>query len=135
MAVYGRHVCLGRAGRFLLALFTLSAAALLLVAPRARADETLVACGLSPNKVFAPTTAAGFYLTQSCGVPNAQLSIAPASTAGGARAFWAADAPSGLLIDQATASSVDAYGINTSGSGYGGRVFLGPGRQRWRDGV
>jgi hypothetical protein len=126
MAVYGRQVCLGRVWRLLLALCTCSAAALLLAAPRARADETLVACGLSPNNVFAPSTAAGFYLTQSCGVPNAQLSIAPASTTGGARAFWAADAPSGLLIDQATASSVDAYGINTSGSGYGGGYFWGP---------
>jgi hypothetical protein len=126
MAVYGRQVCLGRIWRLLLALCTCSAAALLLAAPRARADETLVACGLSPNNIFAPSTAAGFYLTQSCGVPNAQLSIAPASTTGGARAFWAADAPSGLLIDQATASSVDAYGINTSGSGYGGGYFWGP---------
>jgi hypothetical protein len=126
MAVSGRQVCLGRLWRLLLALLTLSAAALLLVAPRARADETLVACGLSPNNVFAPNAAAGFYLTQSCGVPNAELLIAPSSTAGGTRAFWVADAPSGLLIDQATASSVDAYGINTSGSGYGGGYFWGP---------
>lgn len=97
-------------------------------AATARADETVNAdCGLYPNSTFAPTAASTLQTPQTCGGPSGSLEIFNVSpVAGGARAYWSASAPAGLLIDEATVESMSVSGVNQSGSGFGGGLFWGP---------
>jgi hypothetical protein len=127
MASSGRYRAARSAWRVLLGLVAVGLSAGLCCASSARADETVVACGSNANDVFAPFAPSDIYMTQSCAVSDPVLEIQPGSTTSGERGFWEAIAPSGLLIDQASASSVQVSGINTSGSGYGGGYFWGPG--------
>jgi hypothetical protein len=104
----------------------LAVVALLVTTSRAGADETIYACGLSPNGAFYESDAFGMEEQSTCGNANGVLVIQTSGGAvKGADAYWATNSPSGLLIDQASVGLMSVNGIN-NGSVYGGGFFWGP---------
>jgi hypothetical protein len=97
-------------------------------AARARADETVYACGSTePNNLFYESDAVGMEEQQDCQAPGGSLDIyATSSAADGARSYWATVAPAGLQINEALASSMSIIDLNYSGDSYGGGFFWGP---------
>ncbi|HLI58549.1 MAG TPA: carboxypeptidase-like regulatory domain-containing protein [Solirubrobacteraceae bacterium] len=100
---------------------------LLSLSIRARADETLYACGSYPNNVFYGSHAPGMGELETCGQVNGRMIIQTAGTNGGyANSSWQADAPAGLLIDQASFGVVD-ISPDHNNDGYDDAFFFGPG--------
>jgi len=95
-------------------------------APAADADETVYACGPYPNNVFYEADAFGFEELPACGQPAGTMEIEESGGAkSGADAYWAVNAPAGLLIDQASVGTMVVNAVN-EGSPYGGGLFWGP---------
>ncbi len=98
-------------------------------AVRAGADETVYACaGGNPNNLFAfQSNTFGMSAQQNCGQPGGTLGIeGTGAVADGQRSYWYAAAPGGLVIDEATASSMTVSNLNDIGETYGGGFFWGP---------
>jgi len=98
----------------------------LVFAQTARADETVTTCGGYANQIFAPSSAYGMNVNDTC--PGGSLSI---STTGfsykrGQGAIWQTSAPAGLTIVGASVPPGDLYS-NYVGS-YGGNFYWAGGK-------
>src|ERR1700761_5185293 len=92
-------------------------------AAKARADELVYACGPYPNNVFVEADAFGMEEQETCGQSAGRM-IIQSSGGGkkGADAYWEAQTPPGLLIDQSSVGAMSVENVN-EGSPYGGGFF------------
>ena len=103
----------------------------------AMADETVNACGTTPNEIFGHAAVFGINTYENCQVgAGAYLEIANAgnTVAAGQRASWQASAPAGLLIKDVTIPAFQVKGVD-DGKQYGGGFYWHAGGTQVYDGA
>jgi len=99
----------------------------------AQADEMVSSCEVnSPNQVFGHAAVFGIGATQTCdlsGNSNLELLSNGNTIAAGQRASWQANAPAGLIINNATLPAVSVSYVNDGRQFGGGFYWQGGGQQ------
>ncbi len=113
-----------RGAPFMLSILVALLVVLVVVASAARANETVVACGAYPNRVFAASSAYGMAATADCPGSGFDLNSNGKLLQQGQGAIWQANAPAGLLIVGASVEGLQSWYVNVGSLGdFGGDFY------------